>query len=664
MNTDTQRRSSPRRRLPGALFAAVAALAVAIPDASLAAPVFWGPATNISGESDVSTAGTLVGAFNIGGEEVASAIVNGVTFEPFPLETGAAEGSVGAFFLGAEGVFFPDNFLFGSDSPPFSDLSSDDYKTILRSGTLVIDEPDMEIFEGCLIIVLSELIPGCTYQFQWWANLSTAERPPDTQYHVAFTFEEEATDEIIILNDNTNGMEGGLGQYGIGTFTADSTEQFILICGVSPDEIPGTEGPSEVEPGPFGMINAFQLRKLDCHPALVYDCAITGKFKYSWMDEVEDDELCLYGQGLSTRVNLKAFYVQGVLQPPHECEVDAAESSSGICDSCTVSETRDPEEACAVKIIYGECQTSEGTQKFYWFASGYDFYDPNPFSPDFCNLHVEDCLNQIDSVCDGITLKNNEMLMKFTKGSKSPVYGTKLYRNLFKYTDNFDECDKCPPWVSCDSQEQSADDCEYECVQDSIEVTALDIAGALSKCTISTTREPKTMPFNYLNFCDYQEDPNEKVSDDICAPKTLCGPFYSYWASLDGRSYYPSPDDICINNDLTIEGNSERGNPGYLFASIEACAKYRLNTSMTACANLLADVCKAGDSEEEGYGYLNHESHENPVADECGCTVRQGTLNYGVLCVALYLESKGYEFNKYGTENIIRKGVGLPSKDN
>ena len=49
-----------------------------------AAVITWGAAQNITGDSDVSLADSLVRAFNLDGSgTVASTTVNGVTFEPF-----------------------------------------------------------------------------------------------------------------------------------------------------------------------------------------------------------------------------------------------------------------------------------------------------------------------------------------------------------------------------------------------------------------------------------------------------------------------------------------------------------------------------------------------------------------------------------------------------
>ena len=45
-----------------------------------AAAILWGSPNTISGNTDVDTTGTLVGAFNMGGTGVPTTTVNGVTF--------------------------------------------------------------------------------------------------------------------------------------------------------------------------------------------------------------------------------------------------------------------------------------------------------------------------------------------------------------------------------------------------------------------------------------------------------------------------------------------------------------------------------------------------------------------------------------------------------
>ena len=63
----------------------VATLTLALANTAGAAPppITWGSATNISGNSDVSTSGTLMYAYNIGGAGVSSATVNTVTFASY-----------------------------------------------------------------------------------------------------------------------------------------------------------------------------------------------------------------------------------------------------------------------------------------------------------------------------------------------------------------------------------------------------------------------------------------------------------------------------------------------------------------------------------------------------------------------------------------------------
>ena len=65
--------------------ALLAAATLALATASHAAVGNWGAATTISGDSNVSIAGTLVGALNIGGAGVANTTVNGVTFNGLAL---------------------------------------------------------------------------------------------------------------------------------------------------------------------------------------------------------------------------------------------------------------------------------------------------------------------------------------------------------------------------------------------------------------------------------------------------------------------------------------------------------------------------------------------------------------------------------------------------
>ena len=63
------------------LFLAALALFLAGTGRARAGPITWGSATNISGDTDVVTTGTLVGALNPGPFGVPNTTVNGVTFQ-------------------------------------------------------------------------------------------------------------------------------------------------------------------------------------------------------------------------------------------------------------------------------------------------------------------------------------------------------------------------------------------------------------------------------------------------------------------------------------------------------------------------------------------------------------------------------------------------------
>ena len=89
--------------------------------AAHAAPIVWNAATNISGDSDVSTDGTLVNAVNLGAAGVAATTVNGVLFNPL-LMTGTSVLS-GNFTFAIPIGFSAFNGA-GAPNPPFSTLSA------------------------------------------------------------------------------------------------------------------------------------------------------------------------------------------------------------------------------------------------------------------------------------------------------------------------------------------------------------------------------------------------------------------------------------------------------------------------------------------------------------------------------------------------------------
>ena len=80
---------------------------------------------------------------------------------------------------------------------------------------------------------------GQTYLFETWVNDSQSHIPP------GFTFDVDVSSgSLVTLDPNTTIVEGGLGQYVVGTFTASAASQQV------------TYDNSEVG----GSLAAFQLR--------------------------------------------------------------------------------------------------------------------------------------------------------------------------------------------------------------------------------------------------------------------------------------------------------------------------------------------------------------------------------------------------------------------
>lgn len=205
----------------------IAAAAMLQTTATHAATVTWSAPTNVSGDADVITTGTLVAARNFSQTQVTTT-VNGVFFDIFPVPNGANA------FIGIPGVAnfgFSDlessDTAYGSSSPPFSGLSAS-YQTLLSSGA-------GSSSGSTLTLTLLGLTNGTSYLFQWWTNDS------GLAYGGSNSTTASATNSVT-LDENTTNAVGGVGQWASGTFTADSAIQAITISGARPE------------------INAFQLR--------------------------------------------------------------------------------------------------------------------------------------------------------------------------------------------------------------------------------------------------------------------------------------------------------------------------------------------------------------------------------------------------------------------
>lgn len=188
-----------------------------------AAPIVWGSAQNISGDSDVSTSGTLLYAYNFGlagPGAVTATTVNGVEFLPFQSSNELQQSIVvGNLRLVESPGFLFAYDSFGSANPPYSGLSVA-YKALL-SQAIYASEP------GTITVTLGGLTDGQDYSVQWWTNDSS-------KTYQSLTTASGVTN--VTLNPNTTASLGGLGQYVIGTFTASGTSlDFELTGSVGPD---------------------------------------------------------------------------------------------------------------------------------------------------------------------------------------------------------------------------------------------------------------------------------------------------------------------------------------------------------------------------------------------------------------------------------------------
>jgi len=213
----------------------VSALVMAMPVFANASSITWGAPTGISGDTDVSTSGTLVGAFNMGGVGIGSTTVNGVLFSALAVTTSDSSVTSGNFTLTTPFVFASNNNV--GAGPAFLALSPS-YRTLLRSEFGSIPGPG----GATTTLTINALAPGSVYQFEWWLNAQTAD--PGIERTTA-----TAGNSVTLL---ATANIAGIGQFAIGTFTADAT-------GIETISFDGL---------PQNFLNGFQLREIPA-PAAV-----------------------------------------------------------------------------------------------------------------------------------------------------------------------------------------------------------------------------------------------------------------------------------------------------------------------------------------------------------------------------------------------------------
>jgi len=204
------------------------------------AVITWGTPTFISGDADVAAVDTRLWAYNFGTTSV-SPVVNGVTFTGYASNTGNSD-----FTLTTVGSSIYQNAtVFGNTGAFYTALSSG-YQDLLRSATFWSTNHTTEI----QTMTLLNLIAGATYQIQFWVNDS---RP---NYHNTeiVTFSDAATDgNTVSVRFSNNGAT--LGQYVVGTFTAEDTTQIIHLGPYSPQINAATLGTVAIpEPSTTALI--------------------------------------------------------------------------------------------------------------------------------------------------------------------------------------------------------------------------------------------------------------------------------------------------------------------------------------------------------------------------------------------------------------------------
>ncbi|CAA6692495.1 MULTISPECIES: hypothetical protein [unclassified Lentimonas] len=171
-----------------------------------AATITWGPALDIAGDTDISTDGSSVVAASF--DRAAKNIsVNGVTFKGGGSTSNIRNSKTYETAL---------SYTMDSDAPAafkapggtFETLSAD-YQNLLDSGVFVTP--------GRVELILGDLKVAEKYQVQLWAN--------DPRGTATSTIEVGST----TLEFKAKGQTGNAGQYVIGTFIADATDQVIAV---------------------------------------------------------------------------------------------------------------------------------------------------------------------------------------------------------------------------------------------------------------------------------------------------------------------------------------------------------------------------------------------------------------------------------------------------
>lgn len=195
-----------------------------------AASVVWNTRALISSETDVATNGGLVYAYDDSG---VAATVNGI-----PFAAGNSPSSFGGNVT-VNGSYWYSTTAFGSSNgAPWNALSTD-YQTMLQGGVYANSNTTMTV-------TLNNLTVGHQYLVQFWVC--------DTRIGASNRSETVASPggNTVALDYNNTSANGGVGQYAIGSFTADAITQPLWLTNAQP-----------LGAGNSAQMNAIQLRDLN-----------------------------------------------------------------------------------------------------------------------------------------------------------------------------------------------------------------------------------------------------------------------------------------------------------------------------------------------------------------------------------------------------------------
>lgn len=229
-----------------------------------AANVNWGLPQKITGDADVSLNGTLVRAINATPTNTSLAIdvtLNGVTF------VAAKKNGTSLYIAPGGDTFLPTDTssvgptsggfqAFGQGGAPFSTLSAA-YSNLLctaywNDGT---DIGNTWSATAGYTWTLANLTVGKTYELQVWVNDSRLNNLGQNNPGL-FTSVMDTNGHSVNLEHNVDNALGGVGQFVIGSFVADATNQVLKLIGgnVAGADTSGSTATS--------LLNAYQLRDI------------------------------------------------------------------------------------------------------------------------------------------------------------------------------------------------------------------------------------------------------------------------------------------------------------------------------------------------------------------------------------------------------------------